>query len=176
MSKQTRNILIVLIILAVLYFVMKFNSRNKTQLGSFDDPDNPSSNTGSEPTTSTTGARLSALTTGRCVDVDFKDLDLSGRTCAGSVINENRVLKFGDQSCEVLLLQQRLNSMQHDKYILQPTGQFDCNTKFKLNLLMGVPQISLNMFSPDEQIGFNELQTGTNITPYSYMDVNTKIN
>ena len=40
---------------------------------------------------------------------------------------------------------------------------------------MGIPEISLNRFSPDEQIGFNELEGGNKMTPYSYMDLNTKI-
>ena len=37
---------------------------------------------------------------------------------------------------------------------------------------MSKVEIALIQFSPDEQIGFNELEGGKKITPYSYMDVN----
>ena len=173
MDKKTRNIVIILIVIAILYFVSKFMRRTSTP------PPSPNSNDMMQEHhgdgSATIRATQNALS-GKCVNPAFKDLDLSGRECAGRVINENLTLKLGDQSCEVLLLQQRLNAMQSDKYILKPTGKFDCHTKFKLNMLMGVPQISLNMFSPDEQIGFNELEGGRKITPYSYMDINNKIN
>ena len=106
-----------------------------------------------------------------CTNPYFSNLNISGRFCSGSVINENKVLKLGDNSCEVLLLQQRLNSMETERNILKPNGQFCCECKAKLLRLMRVPQIALNQFSPDEQTGFNELVGGTKITPYSYMDL-----
>tara|TARA_R100000664_G_scaffold11064_1_gene18068 strand:+ start:6516 stop:7067 length:552 start_codon:yes stop_codon:yes gene_type:complete len=183
MDKKTRNLVIILIVIAILYFVSKYMRR--TRLYEQTTP-NPNDSYNQQPSVvyygdgyadgyATIRSTQNALS-GQCVNPAFKDLDLSGRECAGRVINENKTLKLGDQSCEVLLLQQRLNAMQSDKYILKPTGKFDCHTKFKLNMLMGVPQISLNMFSPDEQIGFNELEGGRKITPYSYMDINNKIN
>jgi len=171
MDKKTRNIVIILIVIAILYFVSKYMRRTSTPSPSPNPNDMMQEHHGDG--SATIRATQNALS-GQCVNPAFKDLDLSGRECAGRVINENKTLKLGDQSCEVLLLQQRLNGMQTDKYILKPTGKFDCHTKFKLNMLMGVPQISLNMFSPDEQIGFNELEGGRKITPYSYMDVNNK--
>tara|TARA_R100000655_G_scaffold109947_2_gene166555 strand:+ start:8619 stop:9143 length:525 start_codon:yes stop_codon:yes gene_type:complete len=173
MNKETRNTVIILVILLIAYLVFKFNNRNNTEYKSdpnaFNPPPRP--HTGSSSTTTNTVTNLGS---GECVNPKFK-YDYNGRECAGEVINEKKTLKLGDESCEVLLLQQRLNSMQNDAYILAPTGRFDCETKFKLNLLMGVPQITLNDFSPDEQIGFNELEGGSKITPYSYMDVNNKI-
>ena len=183
MDKKTRNIVIILIVITILYFVSKFMRRTRLYEQTTPNPNDDSYiqmqpsvvyyGDGYADGSATIRATQNALS-GQCVNPAFKDLDLSGRECAGRVINENKTLKLGDQSCEVLLLQQRLNSMQTDKYILKPTGKFDCHTKFKLNMLMGVPQISLNMFSPDEQIGFNELEGGRKITPYSYMDVNNK--
>ena len=175
MNKDTKQIIIILLVLIAIYGIYKWIERidverRKLVANSWV---NVGSLTGRESQARTQPLR-SALS-GQCIKPDFKDLDLNGRECAGSVINENKILRLGDQSCEVLLLQQRLNAMQPDSYILKPNGQFDCHTKYKLNLLMGVPQITLNSFSPDEQIGFNELQGGTQITPYSYMDVNTKI-
>ena len=111
---------------------------------------------------------------GECIDPYFANLDINGRNCAGSQINETKVLRLGDNGCEVLLLQQRLNSMETERNILVPNGQFCCKCKSKLMRLMRVPQIALNQFSPDEQIGFNELVGGKKITPYSYMDLTTK--
>lgn len=177
MNKQTRNTIIILVILLIAYLVFKFNQRTPTEKvasnGDNPNPFNPPPrpHTGSNSTTANT---ITNLASGDCVDPAFEN-EYNGRECAGSVINEKKMLKLGDEGCEVLLLQQRLNSMQHDAYILAPTGRFDCHTKFKLNLLMGVPQITLNDFSPDEQIGFNELEGGTQITPYSYMDLTNKI-
>lgn len=169
MNKQTKQIVIILVVLFLLYMIYRWSKRI--------DDSRPTSDyfTDNNIAGNITEARVSGALTGRCIKPDFKDLDLNGRECAGRVINENQILQLGDQSCEVLLLQQRLNAMQPDSYVLRPTGQFDCHTKYKLNLLMGVPAISLNRFSPDEQIGFNELEGGTKITPYSYMDVNNKI-
>ena len=37
--------------------------------------------------------------------------------------------------------------------------------------VVGVPEIALNQFQPDEQTGFNELEAGKELTNYSYMDV-----
>jgi len=118
--------------------------------------------------------KLGRSMSGECINPKFFNKDISGRMCSGSVINENKVLRLGDNSCEVLLLQQRLNSMETERNILEPNGQFCCECKAKLMRLMRVPQIALNQFSPDEQIGFNELVGGTKITPYSYMDLTTK--
>ena len=171
MNKNIRLVVIILVVAIILYFVVKMSKKPTTPNGEFVDPDN----TGGSDTGGRFGAKVTSLTTGQCITPPFKDMDLSGRTCAGNLINENKTLRLGDQSCEVLLLQQRLNAMQTDQYILKPTGQFCCKTKFKLNLLMGIPEISLNRFSPDEQIGFNELEGGKKMTPYSYMDLNTKI-
>ena len=166
MNKNTRLVVLILVIAVILYFVSKFMSRTKNN------------GNGSEAWESyypeNNGSRTESPLSGQCIKPNFKDMDLSGRSCAGTLINENQTLKLGDQSCEVLLLQQRLNAMQSDKYILKPTGQFCCQTRYKLTLLMGVPQIALNQFSPDEQIGFNELEGGKKMTNYSYMDVNTK--
>tara|TARA_R100000664_G_C2758728_1_gene147901 strand:- start:5790 stop:6233 length:444 start_codon:yes stop_codon:yes gene_type:complete len=121
-------------------------------------------------------ARMQNLMSGKCVEPTFsRDLDYSGRECAGTQINENKLLRLGDHGCDVLLLQQRLNRLELDKDLLTPTGKFCCKTKSKLVRVMGVPEISLNQFQAKDQTGFDELQGGTQITPYSYMDVN-KIN
>jgi len=174
MNKDTKQIIIILLVLIAIYGIYKWIERvdlERKRLVA-----NSWVNVGSLTNQQTQGRtqQLRSSLTGQCIKPTFSNMDLSGRECAGSVINENKILRLGDESCEVLLLQQRLNSMQPDSYILKPTGQFDCHTKYKLNLLMNVPQITLNTFSPDEQIGFNELEGGRQMTPYSYMDVNTK--
>lgn len=161
----------------VLYFIYKHNKTIDSGGLQYTTNDQGcmtySDGSSSCPTTRTFGTTPSNI----CVQPSFYGTPLyAGRECAGTYIDETKMLKKGDSGCDVLLLQQRLNAMQSDKYILKPTGKFDCHTKFKLNMLMGVPQISLNMFSPDEQIGFNELEGGRKITPYSYMDINNKIN
>ena len=109
---------------------------------------------------------------GKCSTQKFANTDISGRQCAGKVINETRILRLGDQGCDVLLLQQRLNGIENSKDILKPNGQFNCNTRQKLINVIGVQEIRLNDFQPDEQIGFNELQDGVFVQPYSYMDAN----
>ena len=109
-----------------------------------------------------------------CISPTFNSRSqYSGRSCAGELINENIVLKLGDEGCEVLLLQQRLNSIETERDILSPTGKFCCATQSKLMRLMSLPRFALNQFSPDEQIGFNELEAGKKLTPYSYMDTKT---
>ena len=52
--------------------------------------------------------------------------------------NESKILKLGDQGCEVLLLQQRLNALQTQTKILKPTGKFCCKTRAKLIDVLGV--------------------------------------
>jgi hypothetical protein len=109
-----------------------------------------------------------------CNNPSFNEsMQYSGRECSGQVINENKTLKLGDQGCEVLLLQQRLNALQTQINILKPTGKFCCKTRAKLISVMGVDTYALNQFNQDEQIGFNELKGGTKVMPYSYMDLNT---
>ena len=116
------------------------------------------------------GQNLRNAIRGECKNPAFKRLDVSGRECAGSYINETQVLRFGDQGCAVLLLQQRLNSIESEVDILEPNGEFNCRTKAKLMRVMGAVQIALNQFQPDEQTGFDELRGGKQLTPYSYMD------
>ena len=174
MDKKTKQIIAILVVLAIIYWLWK-SSKQPKPTTSTSSLWSMAGQVQSGNSSGRVGAKVTSLTTGQCITPPFKDMDLSGRTCAGTLINENKTLKLGDQSCEVLLLQQRLNAIQTDQYILKPTGQFCCKTKFKLNLLMGVPRISLNRFSPDEQIGFNELEVAKKMTPYSYMDLNTKI-
>jgi hypothetical protein len=167
---KKNNIIILLVILMVFYIIYKIMSRSgKTNsqfsLNPFQAPPRPYN--------ATYGRGINPMTRGECQNPKFTNLDINGRECAGSVIRETKVLKFGDQGCDVLLLQQRLNSMESDKDILEPTGQFNCRTKDKLMRLMGAVQISLIQFQPDDQIGFNELRGGNKITPYSYMDAET---
>tara|TARA_R100000664_G_scaffold31135_1_gene44403 strand:- start:3546 stop:4133 length:588 start_codon:yes stop_codon:yes gene_type:complete len=109
---------------------------------------------------------------GRCNDPRFDNIDISGRQCAGTTINENKLLRLGDQSCAVLLLQQRLNSIETNRDVLIPNGQFNCATQQKLIRLIGLPEIRLNDFQPDEQVGFDELREGKSVSNYSYMDIN----
>ena len=110
--------------------------------------------------------------TGNCYDPRFDNIDISGRQCAGTTINENKLLQLGDQSCEVLLLQQRLNSIETNRDILIPNGQFNCATRQKLQRIIGLQDVRLNDFQPDEQIGFDELREGKSVSNYSYMDIN----
>jgi hypothetical protein len=164
--KAQRTILIV-ILLFLVYVAYRVNKSKGIVLSEPMPDDTPSS--GGVIDNSTPAAR-----SGECIKPIFADeVGYSGRGCAGTVINENRTLTLGDQGCEVLLLQQRLNAMQNDRDILKPTGKFGCRTLTKLRRLMNVDQISLNLFSPDEQVGFDELRAGTKVTNYSYMDTIT---
>ena len=145
-----------------------------------DPPPRPFEPNLSEPTNQMMGAKqrnqvikTKNMLAGKCSDPNFLPMDISGRVCAGTHIDENRKLMLGDQGCEVLLLQQRLNTIDMST-ILEPNGMFNCETKRKLVNITGVPEIRLNDFQPDEQTGFNELQEGTNLTSYSYMDVDKK--
>ena len=73
---------------------------------------------------------------------------------------------MGDSGCDVLLLQQRLNRLIPSN-ILAPSGRFCCKTLNKLRNIKGVDSISLSMFQPDEEIGFNEFQP-TKLTNMRY--------
>ena len=111
-----------------------------------------------------------------CIPPPFPtSTDFSGRQCAGQYIDESKNLKLGDFGCDVLLLQQRLNSIQTTN-ILPPTGRFDCKTLNKLRNVKGYSSMRLDMFQPDEEIGFNSLEP-TRVTNfnYSYMDIDKKI-
>ena len=102
-----------------------------------------------------------------CIPPAFKvKLKFDGRNCAGSYIDESKVLKLGDSGCDVLLLQQRLNRLVTSN-ILTPTGRFDCDTLNKLRNVKGVDTISLSMFQPDEEVGFEEF-VPTRITNMRY--------
>jgi len=107
-----------------------------------------------------------------CIEPSFPTTtDFSGMSCSGQYINEDKVLQKGDFGCDVLLLQQRLNSIENTN-ILSPSGRFDCATLSKLNKVKGVRSISLNSFQPDEEIGFNELMPTKIKNPtYSYMNI-----
>lgn len=170
MKKQ--NILFLgLLLLAIYYIVKKYNNRI-----SMPDPDNldETSDTSPDLPIMDIKSRLSTGRVGQCIQPKFdRDFMVSGRSCAGEVINENGILRLGDEGCDVLLLQQRLNSIETQVDILKPNGKFCCRTQAKLLRVMGVIQITLNSFSPDEQIGFDELRAGTKVKPYSYMDVRT---
>ena len=98
-----------------------------------------------------------------CTNPSFADVDISGNVCAGTEINESKMLRLGNQGCDVLLLQQRLNGIENNVDVLEPNGQFNCKTLNKLKKLRGVNSISLNGFQPDEQIGFNELEAGKRV-------------
>ena len=56
--------------------------------------------------------------------------------------------------------------------ILIPNGQFNCATRQKLQRIIGLQDVRLNDFQPDEQIGFDELREGKSVSNYSYMDIN----
>ena len=179
---KKKEILIVLLILGFIYLLFKM--KKKTTIDNIGngngDRTTPVIKDGGGSFQSSTGEydsqieKIGRSMSGECIDPYFANLDINGRNCAGSQINETKVLRLGDNGCEVLLLQQRLNSMETERNILVPNGQFCCKCKSKLMRLMRVPQIALNQFSPDEQIGFNELVGGKKITPYSYMDLTTK--
>jgi hypothetical protein len=165
--KRQRTIL--LVILLFLVYVAYRMAKSSQIVVSEPMPDDTPSNGDMAIQNTIPGARV-----GGCVKPLFgNEVSYSGRDCAGTVINENRMLALGDQGCEVLLLQQRLNAMQNDRDILKPTGKFGCRTLAKLRRLMNVDQISLNLFSPDEQVGFDEFRAGTKVTNYSYMDTLT---
>jgi len=168
---KKKNYIIGLIILIFVYLLAKMKKRTSTNLASnfLDTP-----NAGGKQLRKgnmNTPVQSFAKKTNNCKEPRFKNNDISGRECTGNVINENKVLRLGDNSCEVLLLQQRLNNIERLN-ILEPSGQFCCKTKQKLMRVMSKVEIALIQFSPDEQIGFNELEGGKKITPYSYMDVN----
>lgn len=170
---KKKNYIIGGIILIFLYLLFKIKKRTTTNLSSnlLDLPDDEQVIMDGDGFTSARLGQINTRSKGQCVNPEFKNYDISGRSCAGNVINENKVLKLGDNSCEVLLLQQRLNNLERTN-ILEPNGQFCCKCKSKLMRVMSKTTIALNQFSPDEQIGFNELEGGKKITPYSYMDAN----
>jgi hypothetical protein len=171
---KKKEILIVLLILGFVYLLLKM--KKKTTLNDIGNGNGDST----IPVvmdgdgTYQPSNNVASYVEGKCINPKFQNLDINGRNCAGSQINESKLLSVGDNGCEVLLLQQRLNSMETERNILVPNGQFCCNTKAKLISLLRVPEISLNQFSSDEQLGFDELVGGTKITPYSYMDLTTK--
>lgn len=143
--KETKTFLIILAIV-VFFFVLnklaKANSKNSNN-------------------TSPNGSN--------CSDPDFSvHVNIAGKDCAGSVVDEKRLLKLGDYGCDVLLLQQRLNGIDNSD-ILAPTGKFECNTLEKLRKVKGVGQIRLIDFYPNEQTGFNEFEA-TKV--YSGQDIN----
>lgn len=107
-----------------------------------------------------------------CIPPNFPAIQYSGVDCAGSYINEAKVLGLGDSGCGVLLIQQRLNSIENTN-ILSPTGQFDCNTLNKLRNVKGIDRISPDQFQPDEEIGFSELTPTKQHNNNSYMDIDT---
>ena len=173
---KKKNIIIVALIFVVFYILYKVGSKNKKMFSNFNPPtitdDNVVSEINNELNTKKNIIQRNVnVINGKCTNPSFLNKDISGRMCAGSVINENKILKLGDQGCGVLLLQQRLNGIQSDKYILKPNGQFNCATRNKLLNVIGMSEIRLNDFQPDEQTGFNELQEGKFVKPYSYMDI-----
>tara|TARA_R100000988_G_C3943396_1_gene137363 strand:+ start:301 stop:825 length:525 start_codon:yes stop_codon:yes gene_type:complete len=110
-----------------------------------------------------------------CIPPPFPDVEFNGRNCAGKYIDESKTLKLGDFGCDVLLLQQRLNAIEHTQNILKPTGKFCCKTQEKLIAVKGYNSMRLDMFQPDEEIGFNSLQpTSKRNFSYRYMDVDKK--
>lgn len=173
-----KNIIIIAILLFIVYVAYKM--RSTIEVGEFDlsdpqqdptTPNNPSARQTSNMTVLRRDTQLPQTRLGECQKPTFApNLNFSGRDCAGSLLSETKVLQKGDTGCEVLLLQQRLNSIENQVDILQPNGKFCCMTEQKLFRLMGVDRFALNQFSPDEQIGFNSLQAGTKLTPHSYMD------
>ena len=173
---KKKNYIIGLIILIFVYLLAKMKKRTSTNLASnFLDTPNVDENGNAlypnQVIRQANPVQSLAKKVNNCKEPRFANGDFSGRNCSGSVINENKVLRLGDNSCEVLLLQQRLNNIERLN-ILEPSGQFCCKTKQKLMRVMSKVEIALIQFSPDEQIGFNELEGGKKITPYSYMDVN----
>lgn len=107
-----------------------------------------------------------------CIEPSFSmNNQFSGRVCAGQYINESKVLKKGMVGCDVLLLQQRLNTIQNTN-IIAPTGRFDCITENKLRSVKSVSSIKLSSFQPDEETGFDELQPTKQVdNKYRYMDI-----
>ena len=174
---KNKNTFLILLLLLALYFLFKkfivsVKKNNPEDLGEPDTPNDEITHT--DTVFPDRPIQNSTARSRGCVDPRFpRHGEISGRSCAGERINENRMLRLGDVGCDVLLLQQRLNSIETELDILKPNGEFCCKTQDKLLRLMSVPEITLNSFSPDEQIGFNELQGGTQLTPYSYMDVRT---
>ena len=189
---KNKNYIIIALVFLILWILYRVGSRSNKfsmQIGNgdnetpnpigtagTDDPTQQEDQSGFSPEMMRATSQMQRgvnLVMGRCSDRKFVNMDISGRECAGKVINEKKILKLGDQGCEVLLLQQRLNAMQNDRDILEPTGKFGCRTLAKLRRLMNVDQISLKLFSPDEQVGFDEFRAGTKVTNYSYMDTLT---
>ena len=187
---KNKNYIIIALVFLILWILYRVGSRSNKfsmQIGNgdnetpnpigtagTDDPTQQEDQSGFSPEMMRATSQMQRgvnLVMGRCSDRKFVNMDISGRECAGKVINEKKILKLGDQGCEVLLLQQRLNGIESTRDILKPNGEFNCATKNKLVNVLGVPQIRLDDFQPDEQIGFNELQGGKFVMPYSYMDV-----
>lgn len=161
---KKKQLIVGLIILIVLYVIYKIISRT-----TYTPSNNPFL---SEPRPAMDPSSVESALKGSCVEPGFADVDINGRECAGKQINENQILRLGDQGCDVLLLQQRLNNIESQGEILRPTGRFCCKTKARLMQVMGVPEITLNQFQPENQGGFNEMEGGTHLTNYSYMDAN----
>ena len=160
----------------LLYYFYQRGKRLALKTQPTTDTNVPDPDLGGEPepdNSGNQGARLfgtppSAI----CVEPTFAtNIGYSGSYCAGQYINESKVLRKGMFGCDVLLMQQRLNSIQTSN-ILPPTGKFDCNTLSKLKNIKGVDSITLNSFQPDEEIGFDSIRPTTVKNPnYSYMDV-----
>lgn len=169
-----KNTITLLIVVLAIYLLSKMRNRQARPDKSIDFDVDPQQTPAVEYPSNFNDiimTRAGNMMRGECVNPKFVRSDLSGRECAGTQINETRILRLGDQGCEVLLLQQRLNSIENTGDILKPNGQFNCATKRKLMRVVGVPEIALNQFQPDEQTGFNELEAGKELTNYSYMDV-----
>lgn len=105
-----------------------------------------------------------------CLAPDFPDVIVNVADCRGGYVDEGRELSLGNWGCDVVVLQQRLNMLEHIN-ILQPTGKFDCLTLEKLERVKGVKEISLNDFSPDEQIGLDTLRPANVYSTQRYMDL-----
>ena len=121
--KRQRTILLV-ILLFLVYVAYRMAKSSQIVVSEPMPDDTPSSGDMAIQNT-IPGARV-----GGCVKPLFgNEVSYSGRDCAGTVINENRMLALGDQGCEVLLLQQRLNAMQNEIVALKQQ-----NTN--LNLMM----------------------------------------
>ena len=150
--KNTKSFVLILFIVIIVYVLRKMGEDNASKLES-------KKGNGGEKGKET-----------GCLAPDFPDVIVNVADCRGGYVDEGRELSLGNWGCDVVVLQQRLNMLEHIN-ILQPTGKFDCLTLEKLERVKGVKEISLNDFSPDEQIGLDTLRPANVYSTQRYMDL-----
>ena len=150
--KNTQTVVLILFIVVLVYVLRKMGENNASKLES-------KKGNGGEKGKET-----------GCLAPDFPDIIVNVGECRGTYVDESRILGLGNWGCDVVVLQQRLNMLEHIN-ILQPSGKFDCLTLEKLERIKGVAEISLNDFEPDEQVGLDTLRPSNVYSTQRYMDL-----